>query len=263
VASVNLNNTGVPVGTTVLILGDPAKPLNSNSAARIQRYLDAGGNMLITAEPQHREVINPVLEQLGVRLSEGMMVNPDINTAPDLVNARFTSASNEYFDQMRNSFATVAMPTVAMLEVKANGFTVDTLLHSSANGWSKANGFDPSSTSISYEPQQGDDKGSKPLMVTLTRTKANKQQKILISGDADFMSDNLVAQAYNFPFINGIFKWFSDGAFPVMVKRPFSKDDAILASRKQLSVYRLVTLWCLPALIILCGAALLLIRKRK
>jgi ABC-2 type transport system permease protein len=263
VVNTNLNNNDLPVGTTLLILGDPARPLSSNAVGRIQRYLAAGGDMLIAAEPQHRAVINPALEQLGVRLSTGMMVNPDKNNAPDVINADYTGAHNEYFEQMNNRYAAVAMPSAAMLEVQGKGFTVDTLLQSGANGWSKVNAFDPSSTSVTYEPQQGDEKGSKPLMLTLTRKVANKQQKILISGDADFMSDNIIAQAYNFPFINGIFRWFSDGAFPVTVKRPIPKDNAILANRKQLSVYRLATLWGLPALIIACGAALLLIRKRK
>jgi ABC-2 type transport system permease protein len=116
---------------------------------------------------------------------------------------------------------------------------------------------------MSYEPKHGDRLGSKPLILALTRNVGNKQQKIVISGDADFMSNNLIVQAYNLPFINGIFRWFSDGAFPVKVKRAAPTDDAILANRKQLSVYRLATLWALPALIIACGAALLLIRKRK
>lgn len=263
VLSANLDETEVPAGTTLLILGDPAKPLSSNAAMHIQNYLDAGGDMLVTAEPQHRAVINPVLKQLGVQLSAGMMVNPDKDSAPDVIQAGYTGMGNQYFEQMSNPYAKVALPSAAMLEVQQKGFTVDTLLQSGANGWNKINAFDPSSTSVSYEPLQGDKKGSKPLMLALTRKVVNKQQKILISGDADFMSDNIIEQAYNFPFINGIFKWFSDGAFPVTVKRPVPKDNAILANRKQLSVYRLATLWGLPALIIACGAALLLIRKRK
>jgi ABC-2 type transport system permease protein len=263
VCSANLNIADVPAGTTLLILGDPARQLSSNAAERIQHYLAAGGDMLITAEPQHRAVVNPVLRQLGVSLSAGMMVNPDKNSAPDVVNSVYTGTYHQFFEQMNNLYATVAMPSAAMLQVLQKGFNVDTLLLSGTNGWNKINAFDPSSTSVTYEPQQGDEKGSKPLMLTLTRKVGNKQQKILISGDADFMSDNIMAQAYNFPFINGIFRWFSDGAFPVTVKRPAPTDNAILANRKQLSVYRWVTLWGLPALIIACGAALLLIRKRK
>jgi len=263
VVNANLNYANLPAGTTLLVLGDPAKVLSSNATARIQRYLAAGGDMLITAEPQHRAVINPVLAQLGVQLTPGMMVNPDKNTAPDIISAGYTGAYHQFFEQMNNPYATVAMPSVAKLEVQQKDFTVDTMLQSGANGWNKINAFDPSSTSVAYEPRQGDEKGSKPLMVALTRRVANKQQKILISGDADFMSDNIMSQAYNFPFINGIFKWFSDGAFPVTVKRPAPMDNAILANRKQLLVYRWATLWGLPALIIACGAALLLIRKRK
>jgi ABC-2 type transport system permease protein len=262
VVSIDLNKSELPSGATILVLADPAKPFSSNAFLRIRQYLNAGGNMLITAESQHRAVINPLLAELGVQLADGVMVNPDRNAPPDLINARFTGNPN-YFEQMKNPYATVAMPTAAMLEAQNKGFTIDTLLRSTPTGWNKVTGFDPSSTSVSYEPQHGDRLGSRPLMLALTRNMENKQQKILISGDADFMSNNLIVQAYNLPFINGIFRWFSDGAFPVKVKRAAPTDDAILANRKQLSVYKLATLWGLPALIIACGAALLLIRKRK
>jgi ABC-2 type transport system permease protein len=262
VVSIDLNKSELPSGATILVLADPAKPFSSNAFLRIRQYLNAGGNMLITAEPQHRAVINPLLAELGVQLADGVMVNPDRNAPPDLINARFTGNLN-YFEQMKNPYATVAMPTAAMLEVQNKGFTIDTLLQSTPKGWNKVTGFDPSSTSVSYEPQHGDRLGSRPLMLALTRNMENKQQKILISGDADFMSNNLIVKAYNLPFINGIFRWFSNGAFPVKVKRAAPMDDAILANRKQLSVYKLATLWGLPVLIIACGAALLLIRKRK
>jgi ABC-2 type transport system permease protein len=262
VVSIDLNKSQLPSGASILVIADPAKPFSSNAFLRIRQYLNAGGNMLITSEPQHRAVINPLLAELGVQLSGGMMVNPDRNTPPDLINARFTGNPNN-FEQMKNPYATVAMPTAAMLEVQNKGFTMDTLLRSNPKGWNKVNEFDPSSTAMSYEPKHGDRLGSKPLILALTRNVGNKQQKIVISGDADFMSNNLIVQAYNLPFIYGIFRWFSDGAFPVKVKRAAPTDDAILANCKQLSVYRLATLWALPALIIACGAALLLIRKRK
>jgi ABC-2 type transport system permease protein len=263
VATANLNNASVPAGTTILVLADPARRLSSQAAAHIQRYLAAGGDMLITAEPQHRAVINPVLDLLGVQLSAGMMVNPDKKSPPDVINARFTGKDNTYFSHMSGPYATVALPSAATLQTQRKGFAIDTLLQSSEKSFNKINPFDPSSTSVGYEPQQGDTKGSQPLMLGLTRKMGGKLQKVLISGDADFISDNLITQAYNFPFINGIFRWFSEGNFPVTVNRPAPKDDAIRASRKELSVYKMGTLWALPALLIACGTALLLIRKRK
>ncbi|MBD1387064.1 Gldg family protein [Mucilaginibacter rigui] len=263
VATATLNDTGVPAGTTILVLADPAQPLNRQAIAHIQQYLAAGGDMLITAEPQHRAVINPVLGLVGVQLSAGMMVNTDKKSPPDVISAKFTGKNNTYFGHMDGPYASVAMPSAARLTAQKTSFTIDTLLQSNASSFNKIKPFDPSSTSVSYEPQQGDTKGNQPLMLALTRKMSGKLQKVLISGDADFMSDNLITQAYNFPFINGIFRWFSNGSFPVTVSRPAPKDDAILASRKQLSVYKMGTLWALPAVLIACGAALLLIRKRK
>ena len=219
--------------------------------------------MLITAEPSHREVINPFLSRFGVQLSPGMMVNPDKNAPADLIQGRIAAENNEYLDQLMYMNATVAMPSAAMLELTGSDFTADTVLQSSALGWNKKNGFDPSSSSVSYQPEQGDQKGSKPLIVLLKRKVAGKEQKIFISGDADFMSDHAIPQAYNFSFISGIFRWFSNGLFPVRVSRPAPQDDAILTSRKELSAYRSAVLWGVPALMIAGAAGLLISRKRK
>jgi len=263
VVGVNLDAADVPPGTTLLILADPAKPFSSQAAARIRGYVDAGGDMLITAEPSHREVINTFLSRFGVQLSPGTMVNPDKNAPADLIQGRIAAENNEYLDQLMYMNATVAMPSAAMLELTGSDFTADTVLQSSALGWNKKNGFDPSSSSVSYQPEQGDQKGSKPLIVLLKRKVAGKEQKIFISGDADFMSDHAIPQAYNFSFISGIFRWFSNGLFPVRVSRPAPQDDAILTSRKELSAYRSAVLWGVPALMIACAAGLLISRKRK
>lgn len=263
VFSANLDESEIPAGTTLLVIADPARPFGPDATSRLQHYVDMGGDLLITAESGHREAINPFLQQFGVQLAAGMMVNPDKNTPAYVVAGRIAVKNNPCFDPLRNMSATVAMPGAAMLELQHSSFTIDTLLQSSAKGWYKKNGFDPSSTAVSYQPEQGDLKGSQPLMVMLTRKLSNREQKIMVSGDADFMSNSLISQAYNFPFINGMFRWFSNGLFPVMVSRPAPPDDAVLATRKQLSAYRLGTLWGIPALLLACAAGLLISRKRK
>jgi ABC-2 type transport system permease protein len=269
VMTIDLNRQELPREVSVLVLGDPGKPVGDTAFARIQSYLARGGNMLITGEPEHRQFINPVLQLLGVRLSTGMLVNGNKGNAPDLVQADWYTGSHapaSSFSIIRQYKGFVNMPGAAALEADSTrSYRVDTLLTSQATGWNKKQGFDLSANEVRFEPANGDTKGSFPTVLALQRSTGPQQQKIIICGDGDFMSNIALEQArgYNLSFIYGIFSWFTNGDFPVRLLRPAPADDALLADKKQLGRYRLLILWGIPALILAGGAILLISRKRK
>jgi ABC-2 type transport system permease protein len=118
---------------------------------------------------------------------------------------------------------------------------------------------------VHFDPLAGDKRGVFPIAVAMTRKLAGRTQKILVAGDADFLSNSVLAQtnAYNLKLSADLFKWFSGGAFPVNVDRPIPTDDVLLVKRKQLSGIKLGFLGVIPALIVALGALQLISRKRK
>lgn len=268
VLTVDLNREDVPKNVSVLVLADPGKPIGDTAFVRIQAYLAEGGNMLITGEPEHSRFLNPVLQQLGVRLAPGMLADNNQGDAPDLIhaglyNGRHRTASG--FSSFSNS-RFVNMAGAAALEADSTaGYQVDTLLASNATSWNKKQGFDLSATDVTFEPEKGDTPGAFPTVLSLQKNTGQQQQKILICSDADFMSNIALEQArgYNLSFIYGIFSWFTNGHFPVSLHRPAPVDDALVVDKKQLSRDRWLVLWGIPALILTAGAVVLISRKRK
>jgi ABC-2 type transport system permease protein len=89
----------------------------------------------------------------------------------------------------------------------------------------------------------------------------------MVFGDADFMS-NVELGRYTPHTVNGIFamrmfKWFSNGEYPVDVSRPDSIDTKILVSRKQINWQKGFFLGFLPFAIGLFGSVTLIRRKRN
>jgi ABC-2 type transport system permease protein len=239
VISVDLDTQEIPDSLAVLVLADPTTALSALSQQKISAYLHKGGNMLITGEPGRQSLLNPVLADVGVQIKDGMLVNPSKDETPDHISSQ-----------------RVALPSAAALEYDTvKGFSVDTLLASPVTGWNKLGVTDLTSTEVKYLP--GDEKAVFPIVLSLEKDK----QKIVISGDADFMSNALFSSNYRFSM--ALFNWFSNGAFPIDVSREKTKDDAILVKRKQISHLQFIFMGIIPSLIIALGAFILIRRKRN
>ncbi|MDB5211680.1 MAG: transporter permease subunit, partial [Sediminibacterium sp.] len=122
---------------------------------------------------------------------------------------------------------------------------------------------------VKFSPEDGDIKGPFPTALVLTRTINNKEQRIVVTGDADFMSTGGMSHpggrvtAANFVFNTAIFSWLSYGEFPIDASRPGPKDISVTVDTGAVKVMRLLLIWILPGLLLLFASVLLIRRKRK
>ena len=104
-------------------------------------------------------------------------------------------------------------------------------------------------------------------MIGLTRQVKNKEQRIVVSGDADFMSNVELKrsnmQTYNFPFSTALFSWLDEGKFPIDTVRPLALDNRMTLTTDGVERLRLLMVWILPGLLLAFAAVLLIRRRRK
>lgn len=103
--------------------------------------------------------------------------------------------------------------------------------------------------------------------IALTRQLNGKEQRIVISGDADFLSNSELGRynprTANFLFSTAIFNWLDYGQYPVDTSRPDSKDNRVTVSTDHVSFLKIVYIYVLPGLILIFAAIFLIRRKRK
>ena len=120
---------------------------------------------------------------------------------------------------------------------------------------------------VVFSPVDGDTRGNMPTAMALTRQINGKEQRIVVTGDADFMCNAELQRANmrtaNFNFNTAVFSWLAYSAFPIDASRPESKDNTLKVTGKQAWVLKIVYVWVLPALLLLFGTILLIRRKRK
>ena len=106
-------------------------------------------------------------------------------------------------------------------------------------------------------------------MVALSRELGTKEQRIVVLGDADCMSNleltksRIGIKTDNFSFIVGMFRWLSNDEYPLLLSRPAPKDTVLELDKESLSALRVALLWGLPAIFVIGWCVVWFRRKRR
>jgi ABC-2 type transport system permease protein len=227
---------------------------------------------MILGEPGKQSLLNPYLRQFGVQMLEGTIFQKSKDLRQTLITPALTETAAQLYPRLAHAHhhnARISMPGAAPLVVTdtVNSSIKPLLLVDTATCWLKKGAFVEDSVEINFMPEQGDVKGAFPVAVSLARKVNGKEQRIIISGDADFMSNAELqrqnVRVANFPYSTGLFSWLSYGAYPIDSSRPGYPDTKMLITKDQVKVLRIVLLYGVSALLLLMGSILLIRRKRK
>jgi len=155
------------------------------------------------------------------------------------------------------------MPGVAGISyTRDSAFMVAPLAMTSPDRvWLKAGNLVTDSTLPPFNPLEGDIKqASFPTVVQLTRSVRGKEQRIIVCGDADFLSNRRLAESF---FGNALYSWLNYNQFPVYTPRPQPEDTRLQVNAELAGLQKIIYIWVLPGVILLIGIILLIRRKRK
>lgn len=271
----------VPAGLAALVIADPRKPLSADNIEKIGRYINRGGNLFIAAEPDRKEVIQPILDKLGVSIMPGMLIQPDPKYSSDQVCPYLTKDGEGLTLQFSldcairkkywgDSLLYVTMPGVSGLAYENPGnFTVTPLLRSeSTKSWNRLAPVSDDSLNLPLARRPDDQTGSFVTAVRMNRSINGKDQRIIVAGDADFPSSMPSIRGgrpvvFNSGFAFSCFSYFSYGQFPANTLRPESTDRDFKITLEELEAQKLWLYWIIPAFIGVIGSILLVRRRRK
>ncbi|MGZ3836174.1 MAG: Gldg family protein, partial [Mucilaginibacter sp.] len=255
---------------------DPKTELQPATLNKLRSYVDKGGNLLILGEPGKQAMLNPVLQQIGIHLMNGQLVQLDKNETPDKVTVYTDSAVADLSEggvpatirklmkrKMAYNLSSMMAGATALSYTANGGFTFKPLLGTVENQkgvWLKTGHLVTDSVPPVFSPQEGDTKG--PAFITaasLTRQVGDKQQRIIVCGDADFFSNMRITAN----FYDSFYSWLDDNKYPVYLPVLGSaKDVKYTFSLTTANVLKIVYLWVLPGVALL-GAIILLVRRKR
>jgi ABC-2 type transport system permease protein len=272
--TISLDKNDIAPDVDLLVLADPKVKLSDIARAKIRQFADKGGNMLIIGEPGKQEIVNPVLQPLGVQLMNGTLIEVSKNEMPHMVNPGITIAGTELAieDAMLSKFnnmlkagtgiTRVLNAGVSGIAISDSGFTVKHLLvTNNRKAWSKVGKLVTDSAEPVFAEAEGDFKlDSFTTAVSLSRQVGKKEQRIIVCGDADFLS-GLRGSGGNLGL--AYYSWLVDNRYPIYMPRGMPKDVLMTISVARAKIEKIVFIWILPGLILLLATILLIRRKRQ
>ncbi len=254
----------IPEDVNILVIADMRSPLSNEEMQKLERYVERGGNLFILGEPNRQEAMNPVLAKFGVELMPGTLVQQNPDYLPSIITAQLTdqaAAQSPSYAQLKGWRGTIVMPDASPLQyVTGKGYDVKPIAVTLPRGsWNELETTDFLDGELSLNEAIGEKEQSYPVVLSLTRDKGGKEQRIVITGDADCISNAELANgrngmfAINFNFISETFKWLSYGEFPIDTSRPQPIDNALRVTRKIEPWLNLFALGIIPFLLAFAG----------
>lgn len=257
----------IPDSLDALVLADPKEAFTAAQEKVLFDYVDRGGNLLITAEPGTSDGLQGLLSKLGISFHKGTLLQESEDHSLDLIQGIFTSKADDFGFKFYKG-AIVSFPTAMGIQIAdSTDFKITPIMTTNKEvAWNRLEPFDLELQRIFFDPGK-DRRVAMPLAVTLERKVGDRDQKIMVVGDADFLSNAEMARnnlnTVNSSFAIRIFRWLNDGKYPVNTSRPRAIDTVIKVSRSQIVAIKWGYALVLPLIVGAIGAGLLMIRKRK
>lgn len=209
---------GIPDNTAVLVLASPAVAYGALEQAEINAYVAAGGNLLWLTEPDAEAALVPLERAVGFARFPGTIVDPLgltrlRNPAYAVALAAEAHPSLDGFNQ------TVAMPHAAALVAEPNvGWTAEVLASTEPTAWTETGPFEGN---VGFDAAD-EVEGALALALALTRPRPQRpagagepgvaaatEQRVIVIGDGDFLSNTYVDNLGNREFGRRVFEWLA------------------------------------------------------
>jgi len=254
----------VPRNANLVVLASPQAALLPNSVQKLQDYVANGGNLLWLAEPGSDDLgLAPLAQAVGIKRLPGHLFDAQSATATGdarmLVTAHYPpQAITDGFD-----VNTVFPRAAALAALPGAAWNVQPILQSGARSWNQTAPVDPAQAA--FDPNSGELKGPLTFGYALSRLSPSpdkNQQRVVVIGDGDFLSNAFLGDAGNPAFGERVFDWLLGDDALASVAQP-APDAVMKPTRVQLGALTFGYLITLPILLILIGLAISWRRRRR
>ena len=280
---ISIAENDIPEDVNILLIADPQEAYSEAEIQRISDYLAKGGNAMIAGKPFAREKLNPIMDMVGVSFVDGILVQESKDYAQNLIigdiayDALKVSQSLIAAIYKKNNIVGENAMALDVTKASEKGFevinmvTTDSLSNDKRRVWNELQVTDFENEKAVFNPEKGEKElKSAPLAVALTRNVADKEQRIVVLGNADMianvelMKSRSGVRASNYTLITESFRYLSQDEFPIYAPRPAGPDTDLLYLKREA---RLWVKWIfnlvIPGLIALFGIFLLIRRKSR
>ncbi len=271
----NLSETpSIPENTSVLVIAAPQVNLLPGEVQLIRNYVDQGGNLLWLGDPGERHGLDPVAEALNVEFLPGTVVDATTqlfgidDPAFALVTEYPSHAITRGFDGV------TLFPQAAALEVKpSESWASAPFLKTLERSWTETG---PIADEVRFDEGSEERQGPLTVGVAMERSlgsktptaeksagEKGKQQRIIITGDGDFLSNAFLGNGGNLGLGLKMVNWLSHDNRFIEIQAKTAVDRSLTLSKTATLAIGLGFLFLLPLALLGSGIGIWLVRRRR
>ncbi|HEX7368982.1 MAG TPA: GldG family protein [Rhodanobacteraceae bacterium] len=254
----------VPRNAKLVVLASPQASLLPISVQKLEDYVANGGNLLWLADPGSDDLgLAPLAQALGIKRLPGTLF--DTGSAAATGDPRILVTTHYPSQAITDGFGTnTVFPRAAALAALSNAaWNVQPILQSSARSWNQTTPIN--AAQAAFDPASGDLKGPLTFGYALSRLSPSpdkNQQRVVVIGDGDFLSNAYLHSAGNLAFGERVFDWLLGDDALAATPQP-APDTVLKPTRAELGVLTFGYLIALPIILILIGIAISWRRRRR
>lgn len=258
--TLNLSTTpDIPGNSALLVLSAPAVPLLPGEIDLLKGYIRQGGNLLLLTDPGNRH-LDALLTVLGLRQLPGTLVDSNSKLF-GITDTSFVVTGDYPSHPITHGFETITVyPAAAALETgEETEFQPDVLLKSGVSSWTETG---PHSGKILFDADSDEKQGPLAFGYALTRNvDKERQQRIVVIGDGDFLSNAYVGNVGNLDMGLRIVNWLMHDDRFIDIPAKNATDKTLQLSQLGVAAIGFGFLLIIPLLLLSIGFYIW--RKRK
>jgi ABC-type uncharacterized transport system involved in gliding motility auxiliary subunit len=227
-------NTAIPQNTSVLVIASPRVKFLDSEIKQIEQYLAHGGNLLWLADPGPLQGLERVAESLGVEFQRGVVVDPASQSLTGTA-ANFIVITHYGPHPVVQGFDLMTVfPEAAGLSVQPpKGWEQQVILDTEPSSWIETRA---QTGKIRFDPGQ-DIHGPVNIAVSLTRKQDDREQRVAVIGDGDFLSNTYLGNGGNLELGMNLVNWLgSDDAYINVPVRTAPDQNLTLSRNAQIGI---------------------------
>ncbi|NIA01312.1 MAG: ABC transporter [Planctomycetia bacterium] len=236
----------IPADTNLLVIADPRTTLLTGEVQLINRYVQAGGNLLWLVEPGSIAGLDPLAEMLGVEFLPGTIVDATTQLF-GIDNPAFALIPDYPVHPITRELSSLTLfPQAVALEVEApDPWQAQPLLTTLDRAWTEIGPIDDSSP-IRFDEDSDERMGPLDIGFVFARPVSEKgagdeeatgEQRVVVIGDSDFLSNTYLGNGGNVELGLNLFNWLNhDDQFITITARTAGDTNLELGKTAQILI---------------------------
>ncbi len=265
----------LPSDTDILVVASPEKPFLKGELEHIKKYIEQGGNLLWMMDPGSRSSklngLNEIASLLDIKFIDGIVVDNNTNLRKTLGiqhPAMIPVLDYHAHAITKNLNYNTLFPISRGIEIKASVEWQSTIIAQSlAKSWSESKDL---VSNLVFNSTSGDIKGPLPIVVALERTLSSDKavpskasQRIIITGDSDFISNSYIGIGANLTLGTNIIDWLSGDDDLIAIEIKNAPDTKLQLDDTQILIIGVGFFVALPASLLFIGLFIWFRRRKR